>query len=305
MEQRTVSLAVMFADIVGSTRLYSALGDEAARGVVAAFTDRCAAVVARHGGKLIKAIGDATLSSFPSADKAVLAASALQADMKATPAGGQMLRLHIGLHYGPVMEEEGDVFGTTVNIAAYLTDMAAPDQILTSEALVGPLTKALRNVVRSLFRARLKGGDSETRVFEVLWRADRGDLTELNPQTARVLPEDQGALQLTYRGQVLRVDHLRPVVRIGRDAESDIMIASRMVSREHAVIRADGPEFFLSDCSINGTLVEFDDGRRVHLLHREVALDGSGSFWAGRWPPEAKPEEAVRFARDRRSVYRV
>lgn len=305
MEQKTTPLAVMFADIVGSTQLYSALGDEAARRVVAAYGERCATVVTRHGGKLIKAIGDATLSSFQSADEAVLAASALQSDMKTAPTGGQMLRLHIGMHFGPVMEEEGDVFGTTVNIAAYLTDMAAPEQILTSEAAVDRLSPALRNCVRALFRARLKGGNTETRIFEILWRADRGDLTELNPQTARVLPEDQGALQLTYGERIIRVDHLIPMVRIGRDLDNHIVIASPMVSREHAVIRVDGPNFYLSDRSINGTLVEFEDGRKMHLLRREIPLEGAGRFWAGRWPPDAKPEDAIRFDRDRRSAYRV
>ena len=57
---------------------------------------------------------------------------------------GEKVRLHIGIHYGDLMEEGQDIFGDTVNLAAYLSDMASPEQILTSEATYGILSEELK-----------------------------------------------------------------------------------------------------------------------------------------------------------------
>jgi len=66
-------------------------------------------------------------------------------------------------------------------------------------------------------------------------------------------------------------------------------------------VRTEGTDFLLVDRSINGTFVEFDDGRKLHVLRREVALDGKGKFFPGESPAEGW----IRFVRDRRSMYRV
>jgi len=301
MTRETAQRAVMFADISGSTRLFSVLGDQVARDVIYAFVGRCATVASRFEGALVKSIGDAALCVFKTADGGALAASTLQNEMHSHQVGGQSLRVHIGLHYGPVMTEDRDVFGDTVNIAAYLTDMAIPEQILTTEATYSQLTPVVQGSTRPLFRARVKGTSRETPVHEILWRSDRDDITAINPSAHRVLPADNGALLIEWDGGSIRVDHLRSAVIVGRGPHCDIVVPSRYASREHATLRTEGTEFFLIDRSINGTFVEFDDGRKLHVLRRELPLDGKGRFFPGESPAEGW----IRFVRDRRSMYRV
>ena len=301
MTRETAQRAVMFADISGSTRLFSVLGDQVARDVIYAFVGRCATVASRFEGALVKSIGDAALCVFKTADGGALAASTLQNEMHSHQVGGQSLRVHIGLHYGPVMTEDRDVFGDTVNIAAYLTDMAIPEQILTTEATYSQLTPVVQGSTRPLFRARVKGTSRETPVHEILWRSDRDDITAINPGAHRVLPADNGALLIEWDGGSIRVDHLRSAVIVGRGPHCDIVVPSRYASREHATLRTEGTEFFLIDRSINGTFVEFDDGRKLHVLRRELPLDGKGRFFPGESPAEGW----IRFVRDRRSMYRV
>ena len=117
-------MAVVFADISESTSLYQKLGDAAARNIVNACLTLITGVLARFDGRLVKTIGDEAMCVFPSADLALLAASDMQAQVSATRPGNYPVSIHIGLHYGPVLVEEGDVFGDTVNVAAYLTAVA-------------------------------------------------------------------------------------------------------------------------------------------------------------------------------------
>ena len=125
---------MVFADVTDSTSLYHKLGNAAARSIVGACLNLLTEVCGRHSGRVVKTIGDAVMCVFPGADLAVLAASDMQAQVVATKPGNHPVSIHVGLHYGPVLAEDGDVFGDTVNVAAYLAAAASADQILTTEA---------------------------------------------------------------------------------------------------------------------------------------------------------------------------
>lgn len=294
----------MFADLVGSTRIYAVLGNLAGRAVVEAFVQRSARVTQEHGGRLVKAVGDAALSVFPSADQALRAAGVLQRQAASQPCAGEKVRLHIGIHYGDLMEEGRDIFGDTVNLAAYLSDMASPEQILTSEATYGTLSEELKATCRPIFQVRIKDTARETVIYQVLWDHDSTTVTDLNLEGRRLLPADPGGLVLTHRGQRITVDRFRYRVVIGRALHCDVRLADRFVSREHAIVRLEGVQFYLTDSSINGTVVEFEDGRSIQLLRREISLESAGWIWPG-GKRGASFEDAVRFERDRRSLYRV
>jgi adenylate cyclase len=304
MSRSLARYAVMFADLVGSTRIYTVLGNLDGRSVVEAFVQRSARVAQEHGGRLVKAVGDAALSVFPFADQALRAASALQQQAASQPCAGEKVRLHIGIHYGDLMEEGRDVFGDTVNLAAYLSDMASPEQILTSEATYRILSEELKAICRPIFQVRIKDTARETVIYQVLWDDDSTTVIDLNMDGRRLLPADPGGLVLTHRCQRITVDRFRYRVVIGRAPHCDVRLADRFVSREHAIVRLEGVQFYLTDSSINGTVVEFEDGRSVQLLRREISLESAGWIWPGgkRGPSF---EEAVRFERDRRSLYRV
>jgi class 3 adenylate cyclase len=297
-------MAVLFADISESTNLYQKLGDAAARNIVNACLTLINGVLSRFDGRLVKTIGDEAMCVFPSADLAVLAASDMQAQVAATRPGNYPVTIHIGLHYGVVLVEEGDVFGDTVNVAAYLAAVAAAEQILTTEATEECLSAALKACVRPVFHAVLKGSEEESTVFQVLWRTDNLDLTDVNLRSDKMIPSDTGSLLVTLEDERVRVDQWRPNVLIGRSRDCDLVVTDRFASRRHLSIKLVRTHFYLFDHSINGSFVSLESGEEVHVLRRELLLDGSGQICLGRSRSE-RPAEVISFERDRRSMFRV
>jgi adenylate cyclase len=91
---------------------------------------------------------------------------------------------------------------------------------------------------------------------------------------------------------------------VGRAKECDIVVADKFASRKHFTIRLVRTHFYLYDHSINGTFVTLESGEEVHVLRRELLLDGSGQICLGHSRSE-EPSEIISFARDRRSIFRV
>ena len=294
----------MFADISDSTSLYQKLGDAAARNIVNACLQVINGVLARYEGRLVKTIGDEVMCVFPDADLAVLAASDMQAQVSATRPGNYPVAIHVGLHYGPVLVEENDVFGDTVNVAAYLRAAATAEQILTTDAIERCLTAALKTCVRPIFNAVLKGSEQESTVYQVLWRTDRTDLTDVNLQPNKMIPGDTGALLVTLEEERVRVDQWRTGIVIGRSKDCDLVVTDNFASRRHLSIKLVRTHFYLFDHSINGTFVTLGSGEEVHVLRRELLLDGSGEIYVGRSRVE-RPAGVITFEPDRRSMYRV
>ena len=94
------NLAVLFADITDSTKLYSSLGDNAARVVVNACLTIVGDVVARCRGRIVKTIGDEAMCVFRRADDAVAAAIEIQSTIDSKRPGKYHVQMHIGLQIG-------------------------------------------------------------------------------------------------------------------------------------------------------------------------------------------------------------
>jgi adenylate cyclase len=124
-----VSMAVGFADLVSFTRRARELDEKALAGLVEGFESRASDLVASHGARLVKTLGDEVLFTAPTAAQA----AAIALDLAGTD------ELRIGMAYGPVVPLMGDVFGTTVNLAARLTAIARPGTILVDDELAGGL----------------------------------------------------------------------------------------------------------------------------------------------------------------------
>ncbi|MDA0635284.1 adenylate/guanylate cyclase domain-containing protein [Nonomuraea sp. MCN248] len=142
-----VPIAVGFADLVSFTRRSRDLPERDLAALVEGFESRAADVVAAHGARLVKTLGDEVLftASTP-AQAAAIALDLVDAE-----------ELRVGLAYGPVLPMLGDVFGTTVNLAARLTAIAAPGTILTDEALAGALKGDGRFTVHRHRRRQARG----------------------------------------------------------------------------------------------------------------------------------------------------
>lgn len=297
-------MAVLFADICDSTGLYQKLGDATARSVVNACLSTISSVLPRFDGRVVKTIGDEILCVFPSTDLAVLAASEMQSAVSAATPANDPVKIHIGLHYGPVLTENEDVFGEAVNVAAYLTAVATPEQILTTESTEKCLSAALKSCVRPVFRVLLKGNTKESTVYQVLWRIDDEHKTDVNVHSDKLIPGDTGSLVLTLGEQTVRLDQWLPSVTVGRAADCSLVVTSKFASRRHLTVKLIRTNVYLLDHSINGTFVCLEGGHEIHVLRSELLLEGKGHIILGRSRVE-NPTEIIQFARDRRSMYRL
>ncbi|BDH15241.1 adenylate/guanylate cyclase domain-containing protein [Streptomyces hygroscopicus] len=129
-------LAVGFADLVGFTRLTRRLEEEELGELVEAFETTCSDLVAAHGGRLIKTLGDEVLFS---ADDAGIAAEIGLRLIETMTNDETMPELRVGIAFGTVTTRMGDVFGTTVNLASRLTSIAPKDTVLVDEAFAEEL----------------------------------------------------------------------------------------------------------------------------------------------------------------------
>jgi len=293
MDQQPVSLAILFADISGSTRLYEVLGDVRARERTAQCLATLTGVIQQHGGTVIKTIGDEVMSTFPSADAAVQAACTMQETVAAEVLPGETpLDIRVGLHFGTALMESGDVFGDAVNVAARIVALAKARQILTTGQTFTTLSPVLRAGTRHMDRAQVKGKQEEIDVYEVIWREE--DLTRMEGYQ---IPSagSQAHLQLRFRGQELEVTHQRPVITIGRGQQNDIIVLDTLASRLHARIEHRRGKFFLIDQSTNGTYVFIQGSEKAYLRREELALRGTGMISLGRAVSEDSPE-AIHFA---------
>jgi adenylate cyclase len=124
--------AVCFLDITGYTQLTEERGDEAAAELVAQLSPLVQRPADRHGGKVVKRLGDGVMFHFRDSRDAVLAAL----EMLDAVSDAGLPPAHIGLDTGPVVFQGGDYFGRTVNVAARIAERAEPGQVLVSQRVV-------------------------------------------------------------------------------------------------------------------------------------------------------------------------
>ena len=291
MTQTSTDLAILFADVSGSTRLYETLGDAEARAIV----ERCLAVVAaacgEHGGQVIKTIGDEMMTTFASADLAARAARDIQNRIAVLRTGpGTPVSMHVGFHFGPVIANEGDVHGDAVNVAARMTELAKGGQIITTSQTVALLSVPLRAGTRDLDSLTIKGKQKDVGIYELLWQESAEELTTLTP---RRLARPQ-RVRLVHGTRMTELGEFTSVFALGRDAANDLVIADRMASRMHAPIERRRDNFILVDHSSNGTYVRVDFEPEIMLRREEWRLRGHG-FCSFGHPHEQDPTEVLEF----------
>jgi adenylate cyclase len=301
---KTDHLAVLFADVVDSTALYRRLGDVAALHVINVFINEMKSVLPLYQGRLVKTLGDAVMCLFPDADCAVEAAVAMQHAVATLEPSGEKMQIRIGLHTGPVVIGSEDVYGDTVNVAAYLADAATAGQILIAEETAKDMARERQEAMTPIFDAILKTALARTAVCEVQWRDDLTERTNLNLNIVRTIPQDVGSLVLLLAGLERRVDYWNSTLIIGRSPDSGLVVTDSLVSRRHATIRVERTQFYLVDHSINGTFVTRASGEEIHVVRREIMLEVRGEIRPG-YSRTGRPGPSIAFHRDRRSIYRT
>jgi class 3 adenylate cyclase len=158
------SAVILFTDIVDSTALTERLGDARFRDASRALDADLRAAIRDAGGAAIegKLLGDGVLATFGSAAQAIDGARRCLALSAASELG-----LHIGLHAGDVIREEGNVFGGAVNIAARICGLSAPGEILVSDVVRGMARSSSGVAFHDRGEHEMKGVGEPVRVYAV------------------------------------------------------------------------------------------------------------------------------------------
>jgi len=223
---------------------------------------------------------------------AALEASRAMLSRKVT---GASLSIHVGASFGNVIRARDDIFGDSVNIAARLSAMAKPGELLASDSFVERLPEADRCRMHPLDTITLKGKDAPTGIFALLEEGTQlrtviGKSPAVTDARKASRPAPAVTLTLLYAGQAF-VCPERKILSLGRASDNDIVIEHPWISREHAKIQVRRGKVQLTDQSTSGSFVATQDGYEFLLKRETVLLTGSGTISPG--IPATAPEAEI------------
>lgn len=292
MSPETAQVAILLADISGSTPLYEAVGDTRAQRLIGAELVRLHAAMRAHGGVCIRQKGDDVLGYFAEPDQAFRAMRA----MLSQPAD-RRLSIHGGLHYGRIVLAADDIFGEAVNLTARLAALSNAGEALLSRSFFDQLPPRESACLRPLDRLRLKGVSSPIEVYSFV----DGDVA-LQTQIFASTTQIRGPMQSWTTEVTIVLTHGRGSQRcgesesmlIGRSDECDITLSRPWISRKHAVVTVRDGKVILEDRSASGTYVSVSGGHEFLLRRETIMLTGNGVISPAIHPaqPEADP---IRF----------
>jgi len=171
-------ITLLFSDLTGSTALYERIGDARAYAVVQEHFALMERAITRHGGAVIKTMGDAVMASFVTPDQAVAAAIEAVHETEAEHRDYHV-GVKLGIHEGPCLavraNDRLDFFGTTVNLAARLQGQAGAGELVMVRDLVEHprVAERLASAPRRALTARLKGITEALPLVGIDLRPDR------------------------------------------------------------------------------------------------------------------------------------
>lgn len=168
-------LTVMFTDLKGSTTITESEGDLAARRLIKEHNNVVSSALNDHNGVLVKVIGDGTLSYFENAQDALRAATKIQLGMDALNLEKKFKSLalvRIGIHTGPCLLEDGDLFGDTINTASRFESSANPGEILLSSDAYNALSDKGEIYCRFDRTITLKGKKDAHDAYRAFWNPE-------------------------------------------------------------------------------------------------------------------------------------
>ena len=167
---------ILFADLRGSTGLFETLGNAEATSVVTHCVSSLGPAVQRHGGHVVKTLGDGLMAVFDTPAQAVQSALQMHevlagivardsAGGAAPSAGLRSLHLQVAVSRGEVVEMAGDCFGDAVNVAARLLDHAGDNETLITAPVLAGLARSMKPKFRSLDQMVLRGRVEPVQVY--------------------------------------------------------------------------------------------------------------------------------------------
>jgi adenylate cyclase len=291
MSPETARVAILLADISGSTPLYEAVGDTQAQRLIGAELARLQAAICDADGVCIRQKGDDVVGYFAQPSKAFRAVRAMLS--RATDSA---LRIHGGLHYGQIVLAGGDIFGEAVNLTARLAALANAGEVLLSKSFVDQLPVRETTSLRPLHQIRLKGVGSPIEVYSFVDDdpAMRTQFPVRVTETLAALEPWSPATAITIvltRGRDSQRCGEAETMLIGRSDECDIVLARPWISRKHAMVTVRDGKAILEDRSSSGTYVSIVGGHELLLRREAIILTGKGAISPAMHParPEADP----------------
>jgi class 3 adenylate cyclase len=279
---KDLEVAIVFADVVGSTQLYDKFGDTKASETVAHCLEIMKDATHQFNGTVIKTIGDEVMSTFETVDDAMGAAVMMQTRVTTeTKEDGIPVTIRIGCHYGPVVQEQNDIFGAAVHTANRMTSQAKARQIVITEDTVEQMGEELQAQTRQIDVATVRGRLDEVALYELLWNPE--EATSMLPTIGW---EDKGRkmsrLALTFRDKTIEVSDKRKSVNIGRADDNDLVVKGNLISRIHAKVEMRRGKFVIVDQSTNGTFLQNVQGEETFVRRDSTELGSEGTIGLGR-----------------------
>lgn len=269
----------MFTDLKGSTSIAEEMGDNAIRLLIEHHNDIVFPIIESGKGKLVKTMGDGTMSYFDNAQDAVQAGMKIQKKVDEFNKSDQInipMGMRIGIHTGPGLVEKKDIFGDVVNVASRFETLASPGEIYLSEETYNLL--ADNTACFYIKTESLKGKSKPFKIFEAVWDESKIDLYKSRPAitvSESKKPSDTHSMDSTRQvytytetsrevaakkaaaGNCLVIqrgeeeEEIRPIdkngLTIGRSSDCDLVLDERYISRKHARITNRDGVFWIED----------------------------------------------------------
>ena len=280
---KDLEVAILFADVVGSTQLYDKFGDTKASETVAACLSVMKDSTHEFNGTVIKTIGDEVMATFADVDDAMSAAIMMQTQITADnkEEGRIPVSIRIGCHFGPVVQEQNDIFGAAVHTANRMTSQAKARQVVISGETVKKMSDKFKDQTRQIDVASVRGRIDEVALYELLWNPD--EATSMLPTIEwEGRGKNSSKVELSFRDQSIEVSDQRKSVSLGRADDNDLVIKGNLISRIHAKIEMRRGRILLIDQSTNGTFLQNIEGDETFVRRDSIELHGEGTIGLGR-----------------------
>ena len=257
--------------------------------------------VNQNKGVVTHTVGDSILSSFADAQAALAAALDIQRRVAKAqnPSTGMLVKVRIGLAYGPVRVAAGKVSGDCVSAAGILLDKAQANEILADQSLVD----AIGASKETRFEAGgLLDGITSYRVVSIAPGAVPAAQPVPNPPPAAATvpsprPSAGPSLTLRYSGADRRFAPADGEIFMGRGMDVHVTIPEIHVSRKHAKIVWEDGGAVLVNLSQNGTCVRFASTGHEQTCMTKLALEGSGEIaLCSRFGQVVSPKEIISYS---------
>lgn len=174
---RHPSPTFVFADLVGYTSLTERSGDQAAAHVAREFRRTMSLLSREHGAWHVKSMGDGAMIWVPDAGAAVRLVERTLTEVGTRP---DLLPVRVGAHTGPAVMRDGDWYGSAVNVAARLADVAKPNEAVVSDATQSIADHGARSVLCCRDEVGLRGVSRPI----VVWRMARTSESSPTPRSS-------------------------------------------------------------------------------------------------------------------------